>query len=460
MPATQGTLRARLTRVLAGTLGATVLIAGGALLAAQSHTLERQLDASLRAHARSEIETAIDRSDHRAHLHDDAVDVSHSAGRTLALTKYAALYARDGAVLATTRSLRGHAPPWRRAWLDAAFDVTVRGVALRAVVLPMGTETDARALLLAVPRDALNAALRAQALLALGLLALALAIATALAAQLARWLTRDLDAIARTAREVSQGDLDARVGKVGGVAEVRSLAVDLDAMIARLAGLVATQRRFVSDAAHELRAPLTSLRGELELALRRPRTADEYRAALARAHDDVLALGALADDLLALARARTNADDGSASVAEAAARVAAMLRARADERRVALALEVPDALCVRCAPRDLERALRNLVENALRHAPADTAVTVRAEAHGESVTVSVRDRGEGVALEQAERIFEPFVRLDPARNRDAGGTGLGLAIVRELCRAHGGDASLDVHHEGPGARFVITLRSA
>ncbi len=150
MPSAQGTLRARLTRVLAGTLGATVIIAGGALLAAQSRTLERQLDASLRAHARSEIETAIDRSDHRAHLHDDAVNVSHAAGRTLALTKYAALYGRDGAVLTATSSLRGHAPPWRRAWLDATFDVTVRGVPLRAVVLPMGTETDARALLLAV----------------------------------------------------------------------------------------------------------------------------------------------------------------------------------------------------------------------------------------------------------------------------------------------------------------------
>ena len=460
MPSAQGTLRARLTRVLAGTLGATVLVAGGALLAAQSRTLERQLDASLRAHARSEIETAIDRSDHRAHLHDDAVNVSNTSGRTLALTKYAALYGRDGDVLAATSSLRGHAPPWRRAWLDATFDVTVRGAPLRAVVLPMGTETDARALLLAVPRDALDAALRAQALLALGLLALALGIATALAAVLSRWLTRDLDAIARAARQVSQGDLDARVGRVGGVAEVRSLAVDLDAMIARLAGLVATQRRFVSDAAHELRAPLTSLRGELELALRRPRSVDEYRVALARAHDDVLALGALTDDLLALARARTNADDASASVAEAAARVAAMLRARADERRVTLAVEAPDELRVRCAPRDLERALRNLVENALRHAPADTAVRVCAEDHGESVTVSVSDRGEGVALEQAERIFEPFVRLDPARNRDAGGTGLGLAIARELCRAQGGDASLDVHHEGPGARFVVTLRRA
>lgn len=453
------TLRGRLTRVLAVTLGATVLVAGGAMVASQSHQLQHQLDASLRAHARSEIETAIDRPDRRAHLHDAPIDVSSGPDETVALTKYAALYGERGAPLASTRSFRGRAPAWRQAWVDTCFDLEGPHETLRAVVLPMGSETDARALLLAVPRSPLDAATRSQALLALALLALAVALATGLAAVLARWLTRDLEAIARTAREVAHGDLDARVGKVGGVAEVRALATDLDNMIARLAELVATKRRFVSDAAHELRAPLTSLRGELELALRRPRSADEYHAALVRAHDDVLALGALADDLLALARRRTDASEARTSVAEATARVTELLRQRAAQHDVTLSTRVEDA-SVRCAPRDFERVLRNLVENAIRHAPPGTAVTVSAEGHEETVTVSVRDHGGGVPIEQAERIFEPFVRLDAARTRDAGGSGLGLAIAREICRANEGDVSLDVHHEGPGARFVVTLKAA
>ncbi|MFO0649651.1 MAG: HAMP domain-containing sensor histidine kinase [Polyangiales bacterium] len=453
------TLRGRLTRVLASTLGATVLVAGVAMVTSQSRQLQNQLDASLRAHARSEIETAIDRVDHRAHLHDAPIDVSSGADETVALTKYAALYGDHGAPLASTRPFRGRPPVWRSAWVNTCFDLEGPHETLRAVVLPMGRETDARALLLAVPRSPLDAATRSQALLALGLLAVAVALATGLAAALARWLTRDLEAIARTAREVARGDLDARVGKVGGVAEVRSLAADLDNMIARLAELVATKRRFVSDAAHELRAPLTSLRGELELALRRPRTVDEYRAALTRAHDDVLALGALADDLLALARKRTDASEARASVAEAARRVTELLRERAAQHDVKLRDEVGD-LHVRCAPRDLERVVRNLVENAIRHAPAGTAVSLSADAHGETVTVAVRDDGSGVPIEQAERIFEPFVRLDAARTRDAGGSGLGLAIAREICRANEGDVSLDVHHEGPGARFVVTLKRA
>lgn len=453
------TLRQRLTRVLAVSLGATVIIAGGALIASQSHLLERQLDASLRAHARSEIETAIDRADRRAHLHDAPLDVSSSADETVALDKYAVLYAEDGSVLAATSSFERRPPQWRRAWIGRSFDLPSPRGTLRAVVLPMGAETDARALLLAVPRAPLDHATRSQALLALGLLAVAVIMAMALATTLARWLSRDLEAIARTAREVARGDLDARVGRVGGVAEVRSLAADLDNMIARLAELVATKRRFVSDAAHELRAPLTSLRGELELALRRTRTADEYRAALARAHEDVLALGALADDLLALARARTDASEARASVSEVARRVEELLHVRAAQQDVTLAWTIGDAH-VRCTPRDLERVMRNLVENAIRHAPSRSTVSISAEEHDETVNLAVCDEGAGVPIEQSERIFEPFVRLDSARNRDAGGTGLGLAIARELCRAHGGDVSLDVHHPGHGARFVVTLRNA
>ncbi len=151
--------------------------------------------------------------------------------------------------------------------------------------------------------------------------------------------------------------------------------------------------------------------------------------------------------------------EARASVAEAARRVTELLRERAAQHDVTLREKVGD-LHVRCAPRDLERVVRNLVENAIRHAPAGTAVTVSAEPHGETVTVAVCDRGSGVPIEQAERIFEPFVRLDAARTRDAGGSGLGLAIAREICRANEGDVSLDVHHDGPGACFVVTLKRA
>jgi two-component system heavy metal sensor histidine kinase CusS len=449
------TLRKRLGWALGVTLAAVVALAGGAFMALQARLLERQLDASLFAHAQSEIQTAIDRSDHRAHLHNDAMHLVDSREPGLYLPKYAALYDGHGRAVAHTGSFQGRPPPFRALPTRGAFDLAHEGVTLRAVVLPMGHETEARTILLAVPRRTLDEANRSQLAVTLVVLGVALGAAVALAAFIARWLTRDLDQIARTARAVSDGALDARVGAVGGVAEVRSLARDMDAMIARLEALVATQRRFVSDAAHELRAPLTSLRGELELALRRPRSVEEYRAALEKALEDVLALGALADDLLALARARTATRERAPSdAAGPILRAVELIAPCARRRRVNIVPEALDVPKVSVAPRDLERVVRNLIENAMRHSPEGASVRVAASVDGNTVRVAVTDEGVGVPLAQAERIFEPFVRLDPARARDGSGSGLGLAIAREVARSNGGDVLLDVHYAGAGARFV------
>lgn len=449
----RGTLRARLTLVLTAAFGVLAAGAAVALTVVQTRALGQQLDASLRAHASSEALTAIDRPDGRAHLHDAPVAV---AGAPDALRKFAALYDARGGVLARTATFRGAAPALASLPPGAAFDLTLRGERLRAVLVPMGPETAARWLLLAVPRRTLDAAQRTALLATAGLLAVAFALVALVAAAIARWLTRDLDAIAATARAVAAGDLDARVGPVGGVREVRTLATDLDEMIGRLGAVVAAQRRFVSDAAHELRTPLTSLRGELELALRRPRSPAEYEATLGRARDDVLALVALSEDLLALARARSAPAVGAprTSLAEAAVGAAALLQREAESRGVRIVIAGVGA-AVPVAPRDLERVVRNLVENAVRHAPSGSVVTVTLDASGDAVTLAVCDEGPGVPGDQAERIFEPFVRLDPARSRD-GDSGLGLAIAREVARAHGGDVSLDAAHAN-GARFVVWL---
>ncbi len=449
------TLRKRLGWALGATLAGVVALAGGVFMALQSRLLERQLDASLFAHAQSEIQTAIDRADHRAHLHNDAMRLLGPREASLYLPKFAALYDDRGRAVAHTGSFQGRPPPFRALPTRGAFDLAHEGVTLRAVVLPMGHETEARTILLAVPRRSLDEANRSQLAVTLAVLGVALGAAVALAAFIARWLTRDLDQIARTARAVADGALDARAGAVGGVAEVRSLARDMDAMIARLEALVATQRRFVSDAAHELRAPLTSLRGELELALRRPRSAEEYRAALEKALDDVLALGSLADDLLALARARTATKDSSPTdAAGPILRAIELVEPCARRRNVKIVPEELEVPKVSVAPRDLERVARNLIENAMRHSPEGASVRVAASVDGGTVRVAVTDEGDGVPLEQAERIFEPFVRLDPARARDGSGSGLGLAIAREVARSNGGDVFLDVHHAGAGARFV------
>jgi two-component system heavy metal sensor histidine kinase CusS len=448
-------LRGQLTRSLALALGAWCALTFAIVMALQARALGRQLDASLRAHAASEVLTAIDRPDGRAHLHDAPLPV---VDEQVALEKFAALYDAQGTVLAHTSSFAGAVPSLAALPRDAAFDLRAGGRALRAVTVPMGEETPARLLLLAVPRAGLDAALRT--LVSVGALAfvLALALAFVLARTLAGRLTRDLEAITATARAVAEGDLAARVGPIRAAEELQALGHDLDEMIARLAALMATQRRFVSDAAHELRSPLTSLRGELELALRRPREAAAYREALTRALRDTIELAALADDLLSLARARTVPSTAECTaVAPVLERVTAQLGGTAAARGVQLAQKGAAGRQAAIGARDLERVVRNLVENALRHAPAGSTVQVVVGTEAEQLSLAVEDAGPGVPPEQAERVFEPFVRLDPARGRDAGGAGLGLAIAREIARAHGGDVELAPRPGIPGGRFVLRL---
>src|SRR5690606_15276843 len=186
-----------------------------------------------------------------------------------------------------------------------------------------------------------------------------------------RWLggrlARDVHRIASVAREVATGDLRARVGaSAKGSEETMALARDLDGMIEQLGQLIDLQRVFVSHAAHELRSPLTSLRGELQLALRRPRTPEEYRVTIARITEDVESLIGLAEDLLALARAEAPAGERTVETSILVSRAVHAARGLAELGRVTVSTHVPPELSqleVRGAESDLARALRNLVDN-------------------------------------------------------------------------------------------------
>ena len=227
-------------------------------------------------------------------------------------------------------------------------------------------------------------------------------------------------------------------------------------MIGRLGLLLSSQQRFVAHAAHELRAPLTVVQGQLSLALRRPRGEEEYREAIREALGSAGDLRALTEELLDFARAGA----GSAgpfeptSIARAARESARYVLADADRAGVAVDLSVHDAE-VAGRPKDLERLLRNLVENAVRHSPPGGRVRVEAGAGRAGVVeIAVSDEGSGVPAAERERLFEPFFRGVAARGN--AGAGLGLAIVREIARAHGGDVQLDATTRC-GARFVVRL---
>ena len=236
--------------------------------------------------------------------------------------------------------------------------------------------------------------------------------------------------------------------------EIRDLAETLNEMLARLEAALEHERHFVADASHELRTPLALLKTELELALRRPRTAEQLRAAVGSAAEETDRLVLLAEDLLLIAssdrealRLRVEPVDLGALARATADRFAE--RASSEHRRVDV--EIPPRTEVSADRLRLEQALRNLVDNALGYGEGRITITARHVA--DAIEVHVLDEGRGFSKEVAARAFERFARGDDARTR--GGSGLGLAIVEAVAQAHGGSAGIAPN--GKGADVWISL---
>jgi two-component system, OmpR family, sensor kinase len=242
---------------------------------------------------------------------------------------------------------------------------------------------------------------------------------------------------------------------LSGLAGYALATAALRPVVKRLEAGLARERRFVADASHELRTPLALLQTELELALRRPRSPEELRRALASAAEEVDRLTRLAEDLLVLART----DEGrlplrrtSIAVVDLFDTVARRFGARAEAGGRALQLASGPDETIHGDRLRLEQALGNLVDNALRHGAG--AVRLEAERRDGEVTLRVIDEGAGFPASFLPHAFERFARADEARGR--GATGLGLAIVDAVARAHGGVARA-ANGDGGGAVVSLTL---
>lgn len=243
-----------------------------------------------------------------------------------------------------------------------------------------------------------------------------------------------------------------------GPQEVRALLAALNGLLARLEASFAAQARFTAEAAHELRTPVAALRGELEVALRRPRTAEAYRAALEAGLEEAGRLGLLVDGLLALARLDAGGGDTFREAEHAGAlalRAAAQEKAGLDVAGCTLRVDTgPDPEVPVQTPL-MVAAVANLLRNAARHAPG-SHVSLRVERRGSHVAFVVEDDGPGVPPAEREAVFGRFVRGAAARRADREGLGLGLSFTREVARRHGGDCVLEDRSSG-GCRAVLTL---
>ncbi|MCX4486619.1 HAMP domain-containing histidine kinase [Streptomyces anulatus] len=267
---------------------------------------------------------------------------------------------------------------------------------------------------------------------------------------------RPVEAIRTATASVTADDPRERVTVPATGHEITALATTINTTLQRLDEAAAQQRRFVADAAHELRSPLTTLLTSLEVALAYPERTD-WPAAVDTAARQTRRLQNLAEDLLLLA----SLDAHTPTVAGSSIDLAALAHRLVEQgvppdRPVTLTAHTTAPAYVHGSPGDHERLLRNLIDNAARHATSRVRITVRNQL--EHVELSVHDDGPGIPAEESERIFERFVRLDEARTRDHGGTGLGLPIAREL--AHRQRGSLVLVPSDLGACFHLRIPRA
>jgi two-component system OmpR family sensor kinase len=397
------------------------------------------------------------------------------AGDLALQTSTADVHARvllpDGTVLAAQGGPAGGAPPVDRQQVaamqstlaaggraDGAYAVRHNGERWQVAHVPLyegaryvGVVQAAHSLRDA---DALLAAL-ARYLLVGGGAALVAGVAASLI--LARTVAVPLERIATTARRVTAGDLDARTGLPAGRSELLSVAGAFDEMVSRVQSSFREQRRFLADASHELKTPLTAIGGMAELLRAGAAGAPaERERALRTIEREVDRMSRLVHDLLALSRA-----DQHPALERTPVDLAGLAAELADEASLLspqLAFRVSNgAPVLTTGDHDyLTRALRNVIDNARQHTPAGGSVLVDCAVRQDQAVVTVRDTGAGIPPQHLPHVFERFYRADASRSRRTGGSGLGLSIVRSIVEWHGGAVAID-SFQGQGTTVTVRL---
>lgn len=292
------------------------------------------------------------------------------------------------------------------------------------------------------------------------------AVAIALLGGVGAWLLagaalRPVDRMRREAAQLSERDPSASLSVPPTRDELTALATTLNELLKRLGDGLRRERRLVSDAAHELRTPLSILRTELELAGRPGRSHVELEEAVISSSKEVNRLVRLADDLLLLARSDEGIplDRRPAQPVEPILREAARaVSGTAAAQEVGVVVDAPSQLTAEIDPGRIRQAVDNLLGNALRHARAGSQVLLSARDDGGVLSIEVSDRGPGFPPEFLPHAFERFTRADPGRARERGGSGLGLAVVRAIAMAHGGTAVAANRADGGAAvRMMLPM---
>jgi signal transduction histidine kinase len=379
----------------------------------------------------------------------------HNNSSTLYLITDPALTPIAGNLLAWPR-----AKQIRPGWISFPVDVRTRqGAMVRSEALAsVFVLHDGFRLL--VGRDLRDAsAFRSRITSTLGwsaLLTLALGVAGGLF--MTRNMLRRVEAVNRTSERIIRGDLSQRVPLTGSGDEFDQLAANLNAMLDRIERLMMGMRQVTDNIAHDLRTPLSRLRARLEVTLLERPDVGRYGDALRETISEADHLLGTFNALLSIAEAEAGSRRETMAVvdlAEIARSVAELYEPVADEKGQSFSVESDATLPVHGDRHLLSQAIANLLDNALKYAPAGR-IALRAHRSGGHAQVEVADNGPGVPADRREAVFDRFVRLEGSRSTP--GNGLGLSLVRAVARLHGGEARLE--DNDPGLKAVLTLPMA
>ncbi|CDG81513.1 sensor histidine kinase [Janthinobacterium agaricidamnosum] len=449
-------------------LAAIVAVVAFAALAAYwglSRAVHSQLDAALLALGETEMAMLPAAGRQPVSVHELPAGV---APPSLArLDRLVQIIDGDGRVLARSRNLEAAQLPATPALLarlaagETVFQTLTKfgDEPLRMVSLPMHVGGNHMAVQVAGSLDDVNHVLSSATML-FGAMALALLVAVGMAGEmLTRRVFLAIAEVVSQAHLIGESSLGQRLPHPGTQDEIGSLVDTLNDMLERLEQGFDAQRRFTADASHELRSPLSRLRTEIEITLRRPRDSAEYVGALGSCLDEVQRLTLLVEELLMLTRLDVGQERGGAEVmllnplAEEAARRLDMV---AGARGIRLVCSDSPPVSARVAPGPVGLVLANLLDNAVKFSPPDSEVFVSLCTDGVDALINVADAGPGIGVDELPHLFERFYRGAKARAGAAPGFGLGLALSQSIVHAYGGRIEAS-NRPGGGALFTIRL---
>lgn len=455
-------LAMRATLVMAGALVSISLVSVLTLKA----LLDRRIDASVLNVASIQAASVTDEPSGAMHFHEWELTPEEAVALS-DLIQYAQVWRADGVSLLRSRYMTsdlpldtaalGRAADGELVWTDGDFETAH----VRILYYPLdrfGMAHERHVLQVAAPlenRDQLVA--RASLFLAV-LALLGAGVTYAGAGWLAGRAMRPVHEVIDQAEEIRAGSLDRRIQAYADLKEYRRLVDVLNSMLGRIQGAFEAQRRFTADASHELRSPLTAMRGELEIALRRDRAPEEYRRVLESTLEEAVRLGRVTEDLMILARSDAGVLRGRPEpidLGEATRSVVGKLARKALATDVVVEIEVDGDATAEVDPVLFGQVVWNLLENALDYSSQGGRVRVGVAGRPSEVCLTVEDEGPGFPPDMDDRVFDRFFRADPVRAPHEG-TGLGLSIVKAVVDAHGGSIRAENRREG-GARLVAVF---